>query len=88
MNPDVGGDAAGLAAITFPGSLIPSPPGCDVRQIDIVFVLFSLFINLLFQLDDDRMNAKLQDVVNSSSGLGFDFGQRIEVPYSLKVSWA
>src|SRR4030042_4223135 len=68
-------DSARFADVAFPGEQVPPAAGCNVSQVNIVFLRRSRDLNFPFQGRDGWMEAQLQDIVYPSAGLGLDSGQ-------------
>src|SRR5215510_3287066 len=61
VDADVRGDAARLSLVAFPRSVVPQTAGGNVGEVDVVDLAAGLGSNALAKLEDDRVQAQLQD---------------------------
>jgi hypothetical protein len=80
VHADVHRDAAGLAVITLPGSLIPGAATRDVGQAQTCALARRIALELRLQLPEHRQQAQLQHGVDAASELLLELRERVEVP--------
>ena len=64
MHADVGGNAATLVNVAFPRSIIPVATRSDIRQINVVNLIFRTFIHFFLQCYNLVMETQLQDSID------------------------
>lgn len=80
MDPDIGGDAAGLGLVALPREKIPASASCDIGKVDLMPYLGSLEIDLLLECLDCRVKPELENGIGSSAGFPLYLGEGVDIP--------
>ena len=81
MHPDIGGNAAALVDIAFPGSVIPVASGGDIGQVHVIDLVFRTFFHFFSKGLDLVVQAQLENGIGLVALPFFHLLKGIDIPW-------